>query len=454
MPIIASVEDRTMAQWIWQRPEWPNLTYDSSVLQGDFMRVVAKAGYLAGVRSSLSTEDRRSTLVDEVTAEIVNSYAIEGETLNPKSIRDSLQASLTARDNDIGVRDHRSTDAYRNVADVMLDARDSARPMTIERMNGWHEVLFARDKYLDDVGALRTDGRGPMQVVTLDRNGEVSKVHYEAPPAEQLPVQMAKFTDWLAQTGPGGADADRMATSGRAALTHLWFETLHPYSDGNGRIGRALVDYVASQNPIYADAPFSLSRAIQADKSVYYDALSETQRELPVTQAGQLDATVFVGRFTGLIDQALDQSAVMAIHLNQRNRFFRGFGNQLNANQKTVLRELFARGPERTAEGISPRWYNRTADVSRQTASRDLTDLISKGVLTGPHGSGPATRYHINDVGQVQSLAPRHDGEIEQFAKLAAAMSDPVRKARAEEMIKQMSGGAEQEKPDGFERDQ
>ena len=447
-----------MEKWIWQRPEWPNLTYDSSALQGDFLRVAAKAGYLAGVRSSLSAEDQRSTLVDEVTAEILNSYAIEGETLSPKSVRDSLQASLFMRDTDIGARLHRGTDAYRNVADVMLDARNGARPMTVERMNGWHEMLFARDSHLDDVGTLRTDRRGPMQVVTVDRNGEISEVHYEAPPAEQLPVQMAKFTDWLAQTGPGGADADRLSTSGRAALTHLWFETLHPYSDGNGRIGRALVDYVASQNPVYADVPFSLSRAIQADKSIYYDALSETQRKLPVTQAGKLDATVFVAKFTGLIDQALDQSAIMAIHLNRRNRFFDGFGKQLNSNQANVLWELFARGPERTAEGISPRWYNRTADVSRQTASRDLTDLTSKGVLTGPHGSGPATRYHISSLSQGipvgRSPAYVPDREIAQFAKLAAAMTDPVRKARAEEMIEQMSSDAEPVKSEGFEREQ
>ena len=442
-----------MADWIWQRPEWPDLTYDAAALQSDFMGVAAKAGYLAGVRSGLSLEDRRNTLLDEVSTEIVNSFAIEGETLNPRMVRDSLHASLTARDADIAAENKReSTNAYRNVADVMLDARDTDQPMTIERLNGWHETLFARDKYLDDVGRLRTDRNGPMQVVSQDRNGVVTEIHFEAPGAETLQSEMTQLVKWIAQTGPDGPAGGQMGTPGRAAIAHLWFETLHPYSDGNGRIGRALVDYIAAQDPIYAEAPFSLSRAIQADKSVYYDALSAAQSEVSVTKAGQLDATQFVGRFTGLIDQALDQSAAMAIHLNQRNRFFDAYGNQLSANQRQALVAIFESGPERLAEGISPRWYNRTADVSRQTASRDLADLTAKGILTGPHGSGPATRYYVDDVGQGISLASQH-ADIEKLATLVSTITDPARKARAEDLIEQMSDEVDEAKSDGFERD-
>ena len=442
-----------MVDWIWQRPEWPTFTYDASALQNDFEKVAGKAGYLAGVRSGLSLEDRRNTFLDEVSTEIVNSFAIEGETLNSLMVRDSLHASLSARNGDIAAENKlESTNAYRNVADVMLDARDTDQPMTIERLNGWHETLFARDKFLDDVGRLRTDRNGPMQVVSQDRNRVITGVHFEAPGAETLESEMAQLVDWIAQTGPGGAKEGQMGTPGRAAIAHLWFETLHPYSDGNGRVGRALVDYIAAQDQIYAEAPFSLSRAIQADRSVYYDALSAAQSEVSVTKAGQLDATQFVGKFTKLIDQALDQSAAMAIHLNQRNRFFDAYGKQLNANQRQALVAIFERGPERLAEGISPRWYNRTADVSRQTASRDLADLTAKGILTGPHGSGPATRYHVDDVAQGISLTSQH-ADIEQLATLASAITDPARKARAEDRIEEISDEADKAKSDGFERD-
>lgn len=374
--------------YLWQYDGWPHLTYDENTYRNDIELVLVKAGELAGMQTGLSDDERFATLVNELSDETVNSFAIEGENLNQKLVRDSLIASLTARD------PTQATGAYRRVADVMVDARDTSRPMTIERLNNWHEQLFQQDRFLDDVGKLRTSNE-PMQVVTMKR-GEVSEIHYEAPPSSYIPKEMTALVDWIKRTGPGGEDARAFQTPARAALVHLRFETIHPYSDGNGRIGRALADYVAAQNPILARAPFSMSRVIQNDKDSYYNALQSAQTNSVITASGEIDVTPFVGWFINTMDTAIDQSVEIAHHINRRNRYFERFSTQMNDRQIKALKDLFERGPARLDEGLSARRYRRTTGASRQTATRDLGDLVTKGALLPPTGAGPSTRYAVS----------------------------------------------------------
>jgi Fic family protein len=366
--------------FIWETGAWPNLTYDANALQRAFEKVTGKAGELVGLRENLSADDRFDTFIQEISAEGVNSFAIEGEVLDPEHMTQSLIASLRAQDRKM------AAGAYSNVAEVMLDARDTSRPMTLDRLNGWHGQLFQSARFQKDVGRLRSE---EMQVVTMKR-GEVSEVHFEAPPPDRLAQEMQQLVSWIERSGPNGAEGPNYAAPARAAIGHLWFETIHPYSDGNGRIGRAIADYIAAQEPVLNQAPFSLSRAIQKNKQAYYDALQEAQSATP--NGEQIDATPFVYWFTGAMSRGIDLAAGEARYIHDRNQFFSRHQTQLNERQEKALRRIFQEGPERLAQGLSSKPYQRITGASSATATRDLNDLAEKGIVqwTGQGGRGRA----------------------------------------------------------------
>ncbi len=373
--------------YLWQHEQWPHLTYDETALRSSSERVLVKAGELAGMQVGLTGESRFDTMITELSDETVHSFAIEGEKLNPRMMRDSLIASMANRDR------LQASAPYRRVADVMLDARDTLRPMSLERLNSWHQQLFQQDRFLEDVGQLRSNPE-TMQVVST-RRGIVNQVHYEAPPSKSVPEQMSALLKWIEHTAPDGPDDHLHHTPGRAALVHLRFETIHPYSDGNGRIGRALTDFIAAQNPTFSRAPFSMSRVIQSDKEAYYSALQSAQSNPITLRDNKIDVTPFVDWFMQTMESAIDYSASWALHINHRNVFFDKFRGQLNERQEKALRDLFEREPERLSAGLSSRRYRRSTDASRQTASRDLSDLVKKGALLAPIGAGPSTSYPI-----------------------------------------------------------
>lgn len=373
--------------YLWQYDQWPHLIYDEIGLRSTTEQVLIKAGELAGMQFGISEEDRFAAIITELSDETVHSFAIEGEKLNQKMVRDSLVASITHRDRT------QVSSTYRRVADVMLDARDISRPMTQERLNHWHQQLFQQDRFLNDIGQLRSNTE-PMQVVSTKR-GDISEIHYEAPPSSAVSREMSLLLTWIKNTGPDGPDARNYQTPGRAAIAHLWFETIHPYSDGNGRMGRALADFIAAQNPTFARAPFSMSRVIQSDKDAYYTALQSAQSNSVITRDNKIDVTPFVGWFIHTMGTAIDHSTQLAKHINHRNIYFYKFRGQLSARQEKALMDLFERGPERLADGLSSRRYRRSTATSRQTATRDLNDLVEKGALLAPTGAGPSTRYAI-----------------------------------------------------------
>ena len=370
-------------KFIWQTDAWPRLVYDTTALQQTFERVTGKAGELAGLRRSLSESDRFDTMVQEISAEGVHSFAIEGETLDPKRMSQSLIASLRARDIKA------AAGVYRGVANVMLDARDGSRPLTLQRLNDWRAKLFSYDLSMQDVGRLRSE---PMQVVTVKR-GEVRDVHFEAPPPERLEAEMEDFLGWIQNTSPGEAESTRHSTPARAALGHLWFETIHPYIDGNGRLGRAVADYIAAQAPIFCDAPFSLSRAIQEDKKQYYDALQRAQSAQPRDHS--IEVTSFVAWFAQAMERGIELAASEAHFIHRRNQFFARHDGQLNPRQDKALRRIFEEGPQRLALGLSSKPYQRITGASAATATRDLKDLAEKGILRWTGQGGRGTAYEV-----------------------------------------------------------
>ena len=385
-------------RYIWHHPAWPTLAYDAPALQRLLSDVSGRVGQLAGLRAGLSEEERRATLVGELSDETVSSFAIEGEAVDPNAIRQSLIASLDHRDR------ARATGGYRNLAAMMLDARDISQPMTLSRLNEWHRSMFEGTPLMKDIGRLRSDD---MQIVTI-RRSEVREVHFEAPPPDRLAHEMDALIAWLTRTGPGGVDAARHATAARAALAHLHFETIHPYQDGNGRIGRALADFVMAQDPLFAEAPFSLSRVIQEEKNAYYDALQNAQA---TTDEDTIDVTPFVRWFAEATLRAVERATAEVLHLQTRNAFFRTFGAVLNARQEKALRRLFEEGPERLAQGLSRRPYQRITGAPSATASRDLADLVAKGALL-PSGSGGRSTSFLVNAGR-SSLETTNDPSVQ-----------------------------------------
>ena len=384
------MRDETGQSYVWQSDAWPDLDYDTEAMQGTFERVTAKAGELAGLRQSLRAQDSASTYVNEVVDETVSSFAIEGETLDKDMLTKSVMQSLLNRDAKT------AGGGYRNVAEVMLDARDPSVPMTQGRLDEWHRKLFEGDRFMKDIGRLRQE---EMQVVTM-KGMEVREVHFEAPPPDRLKAEMDGFLSWLKKTGPDGEEGDRLPTPARAALAHLRFETIHPYSDGNGRIGRALADYVTSQSPTYVRAPFSLSRVIQGEKEGYYQALQQAQGAMP-DKTGKLDVTPFVRWFSNAMERGLERARDEARYIVARNGFFDRHGDALNARQEKVLRRLFEEGPERLSQGISARPYQKIAQTSPATATRDLADLASKGIIDPGEAKGRSAAFTINLGGDI-----------------------------------------------------
>lgn len=369
--------------YIWETDAWPNLIFDATALQQAFERVTGKAGELAGLRAGFSETDRNDTFIQEVSAETVHSFGIEGETLDPASVTESVIASLGARDRTA------AQGRYRNVADVMLDARDVTRPLTVERLNSWHAQLFGHVRYMRDIGRLRTE---EIQVVTT-RRGEVQEIHLDAPPPDRLEQEMASLVAWIVETKPNESNDSQIATPARAALGHLRFETIHPYNDGNGRIGRAIADYIAAEQPLFERAPFSLSRAIQENKEAYYDALQTAQSASPTD--GQIDVTAFVDWFAGAMSLGIDLAAEEARFIMCRNRFFDQHGANLNARQEKALRRLFREGASRLEQGLSSKPYQKMTGASSATATRDLSDLAAKGILRRSDRGGRSTSYDI-----------------------------------------------------------
>jgi Fic family protein len=351
---------------IWQSPLWPKFIHDPHRTEAALAAFALRLGRVVGLQDALSAEERSEAFLKSVTREAVASFGIEGVTLSAEDVEASVVASLAHRDQE----PIRRTDA---VAALMLDARDGGGPLTEARLHSWHALLFHGIE-LEEKAMWRSF---EMVIVKSAKAGR-EEVLYTAPPPDQVAGDMATFLKWL-------NEEDQLPTPVRAALAHLWFESIHPYSDGNGRVGRAIVEHVFATDTAL---PFSFSRQIQADKRGYYAAL-QAGRQLG---AGGIDGTDFVEWFLGRLYSGMDEAESDARFLVGRNRFFLRF-SQLSPRANKVLRRLFADGPDRVAQGLSAGPYSKIASVSPATATRDLIEMEAMGaLLRGPEG-GRATRY-------------------------------------------------------------
>ena len=362
--------------YIWQAPDWPNWQYDLSVLAGPLGAVSRAQGLLHGRLADVGAVLRDQASLVALTEDVVKTSEIEGEQLNAASVRSSIARRLGV---DIGAL--APVDRHvEGVVEMVLDATANCRePMTVERLFGWHAALFPTG-YSGlakiQVAGWRDDASGPMQVVSGPFGRQ--RVHYEAPPAERLGAEAKQFLLWL------NADSG-VPPLIKAGLGHLWFVTLHPFDDGNGRIARAIGDLLLARADGSSQRFYSLSAQIQRERKAYYDILERTQK-------GTMDVTAWLLWFLESLGRAVDQAQQTLDAVFLRMRYWQRWATlPFNERQVKVLNRLLDGFDGKLT---SSKWA-AIAKCSPDTALRDINDLLACGVLSKTGAGGRSTSYEL-----------------------------------------------------------
>jgi Fic family protein len=364
--------------FIWEDPDWPAWRYDLSVIAAPLAAVSRAQGLLLGRLADVGLSLRNQASLAALTEDVLKTSEIEGERLNADSVRSSIARRLGV---DIGAL--APVDRHvEGVVEMVLDA--TARcdaPLTQERLFAWHAALFptgfsglSRIR----IGAWRNDENGAMQVVS----GPVGRqrVHFEAPPADRLNAETTRFLDWL------NHDFD-VASVIKAGLAHLWFVTLHPFDDGNGRIARAIGDLLLARADGSPQRFYSLSAQIQSERSAYYDILEQTQR-------GSLDVTAWLTWFLHTLHRAVDNAQHTVDAVLVKTRFWQRWATaSFNDRQIKLLNRLLDGFDGKLT---SSKWA-AIAKCSADTALRDIGELVTSGVLRRSVSGGRSTAYELAD---------------------------------------------------------
>ena len=365
-----------MASYIHERPGWPGFHWDSERLATPLGQVRHAQGRLLGRLEALGFPARAEASLSSLTEEIIESSAIEGEQLARPQVRSSLARRLGV---DIGAL----APVDRNVegvVELVLDATQHyAAPLTEERLYGWHAGLFPTGySHMARivVGAWRNDSAGPMQVVSGPIGAE--RVHFEAPEASRLPAEMKAFFDWF--NAEQGLDAVL-----KAGVAHLWFVTIHPFEDGNGRIARAIADLMLARSENSAQRFYSMSAQIRQERSEYYAILESTQK-------GDLDVTRWLEWFLGCLGRAFEGAETILAGVLGKARFWEQHSTAgLNERQRLLVNRLLD-GFE--GKLTSSKWA-KIAKCSPDTALRDIDGLIGVGILRRVDAGGRSTSYSL-----------------------------------------------------------
>ena len=370
-------------KWIWQQPDWPDFRYDKCVLEGREFEFRLNSERLAGRFDALPVAFREDATIDLMLSEAIKTSAIEGEDLDRESVRSSL-LSLIASDTLPENTDQKAAGA----ASLLVDVRKNWQtPLTHELLGKWQSMVIPEQRYSSLLrGAYRNDP-SPMQIVSGPYGRE--KVHYEAPPAAQVPDEMARFIDWYNRTRLLKEDK-KVPGIVRAGIAHLWFEVIHPFDDGNGRVGRVIADHALSQSLGYPTTA-CLATAIEADKKSYYLQLENASR-------GDLDVNIWLDYFAGTIIKAQNIAREEVDFVLVKTRFYEAYGDKLNERQAKMVSRMFAEGRNGFEGGITTRKYEAITRCPNRTASRDLSDLVTKGIIMPLPGGGRTTRYELTVV--------------------------------------------------------
>lgn len=361
----------------WQQKDWPDFRYDLTNVEDVLLAFAEKTGLASGLLKGLPEDMQTEAIIDMMVSEAIKTSEIEGEYLSRKDVMSSIRKNLGVGGAIGHVRDKRAEGA----GALMIDVRNSfAEPLSQKKLFDWHKMIMTGSRGIK-AGGWRTHVE-PMQVVSGPIGKE--KVHFEAPPSERVPKEMTQFIKWFNATGPGGKEEIKKPLV-RAAVAHVYFETIHPFEDGNGRIGRALSEKALSQG-IGRPVLLSLSRTIEAQRKDYYVALQRGQQDNEITD--------WVLWFVNLGLEAQIQAEEQIAFTLRKTKFFDRFNDQLNERQLQVVQRMLEEGPKGFTGGMNAKKYVAITGTSKATATRDLQDLVEKGVFL-PAGGGRSTRYEV-----------------------------------------------------------
>lgn len=368
-----------MGAYIHQLNNWPNFHWKLDVFINQLAQARNMQGRILGRMETLGFDLRNEAVLETMTLDVLKSTEIEGEFLNPDQVRSSLARRL-------GMEIAGSVESDRNVdgmVEMMLDATQNCfAPLTEGRLFDWHAAVFPTGRsamHRITVGAWRNDSTGPMQVVSGAMGKE--KVHFEAPDSSVLKEEMLRFLDWFNSNN----EHDPVL---KAAIAHLWFVTIHPFEDGNGRISRALTDMLLARSDKSTQRFYSMSAQIRIERKHYYAILEKTQK-------GSLDITDWVHWFLDCLIRALQSTELVLTRILFKAAFW-------NRHSSTILNERQLKLLNRILDGFegkltSSKWA-KIAKCSKDTAIRDINDLMNKNILKREDAGGRSTNYELNSM--------------------------------------------------------
>lgn len=363
--------------WNWTQPDWPNFRYDASALQSLEQQFLLSSGEVIGAVRHIHPQQRDLLRIELLSDEAIKTSAIEGETLDRLSVQSSLrrQLGLDTNRRSVQPREH-------GIAEMMIDVYGTyASSLDDATLFRWHQMLMQGNRHLETIGAYRTH-TDAMQIVS----GQLERptIHFEAPPSEQVPGETGRFIAWFNETAPNGSSPLPALT--RAGLSHVWFESIHPFEDGNGRLGRALAEKAFAQS-LGQPSLILLSFTVEQSRKAYYEQLEKHQRTL--------DVTGWLVWFAETVLAAQQLTLQRVRFYIAKAHFYDRFRGALSPRQEKVVARLFEAGPDGFVGGLSADNYLAITKTSRATATRDLHDMVDKGALTRS-GQLRFTRYGLN----------------------------------------------------------
>ena len=363
--------------WNWQQTDWPTFRFERSKLDAMEAEFLRHSGVFSGCIRHISEGDREQITVDLISEEALNTSEIEGEILN----RDSLQLSIR-RNFGLATDNRKIPPAEQGIAQMMVELyRDFDAPMSDGLLFRWHSSLMNGRRDLADIGGYRT-GPNPMQVVSGPLHDP--KIHFEAPPSAAIQAEMERFMQWFNRTSPGGEAPLPILT--RAGIAHLYFVSIHPFEDGNGRIGRAISEKAISEGLGHAPL-IALSLSINRGRKAYYELLERSNKGNEIT--------AWLVYFAQTVLDAQAHSQELVEFLIAKTKFYDRLRGQLNERQDKAIARMMREGPGGFKGGLSAENYIRLTGTSRATATRDLQDLVEKKALLRT-GTLKGTRYHLS----------------------------------------------------------
>ena len=363
--------------YIYQQDNWPHFFWNSKEISDLLALVRNKQGRLIGKMDALGFDLKNEAHLETLTSDILKSNEIEGVILNKKDVRSSIARRLGI---DIGGLPPVNRN-IEGIVDMMFDATTNFNlPLSKQRLFDWHLALFLNGKsgmYDIKVGDWRDDSTGPMQVVSGAMGKE--KVHFQAPKSDTINTEMSYFLDWLNKT----TEMDLVL---KASIAHLWFVTIHPFEDGNGRITRAITDMILAKSDGLSQRFYSMSAQIQKNRKSYYDILEKTQKS-------NLDITEWIVWFLKTLLQAIINSDKTLSKVIFKHHFWNTYGKEIkNDRQKKMLNKLL----DNFKGNLTTSKWAKITKCSQDTALRDIQDLINKNILIKAKSGGRSTNYELN----------------------------------------------------------